>query len=709
LCPDGWYVQSDSERHQLVLIIDPDAILSLDENQICGGKIKEPGYSHRKGPNVTEKNESTLQINLMKKKTKILAIMVGFLSLVWFLIRVIPKPSRAAYPCQRAAFPMASAFILWITGALSGKYFFKKARNSYSGANPGLIVLFIFLSIISFSVITLPFSAINASFNSSRSNIEDFKPTDNPNTPIGKAKGIFPGRVVWCYNPNATDWNGITKKGNIDGKSGATSPNPEGNWFLEGNIIQSQVDLMISETVCRLTGKNSDILAWDAIFKYFNITHLKGATGYKQGEKIAVKINLNNCTNHGTMNGATNISPQMVLGLLRQLVYKSNVPAGNITFYDVSRAIPSTIYNLCKKEFPDVKFVDQAGGDGRIKGMADIQNQITWSQELVLEPLANPSYEAYLPTCVTEAEYIINLANLKGHTLAGVSLCSKNMFGSFIAPNSSGLQPPQAAGIHPYIAVKNSEGYNSRPMKSYNSLVDLMGNKNLGGKTLIFFVDGLFAAPWQNAVLENKFKWQSSPFNGNWTSSLFASLDNVAIESVCLDFLRTEQEVSEEMKEVTGNVDNYLHEAALADNPPSGTYYHPNGNSRLNSLGVHEHWNNAQDKKYTRNLGSGNGIELVSIVHTWGSTAIDTPEVNERILIYPNPAQNLVNIKLPSQITGDVKLELFSFNGTLIFKEFIRKEIGQMIYQIDINSYKGMLVLKISVDSNVQSDVIISY
>jgi hypothetical protein len=28
---------------------------------------------------------------------------------------------------------------------------------------------------------------------------------------------------------------------------------------------------------------------------------------------------------------------------------------------------------------------------------------------------------------------------------------------------------------------------------------------------------------------------------------------------------------------------------------------------------VHEHWNNATDKKYSRNLGLGKGIELVTI------------------------------------------------------------------------------------------------
>jgi len=50
----------------------------------------------------------------------------------------------------------------------------------------------------------------------------------------------------------------------------------------------------------------------------------------------------------------------------------------------------------------------------------------------------------------------------------------------------------------------------------------------------------------------------------------------------------------------------------MADNPPSGTIYKPDG-VRLKSLGVHEYWNNATDKKYSRNLGTGNGIELVTM------------------------------------------------------------------------------------------------
>jgi len=45
-----------------------------------------------------------------------------------------------------------------------------------------------------------------------------------------------------------------------------------------------------------------------------------------------------------------------------------------------------------------------------------------------------------------------------------------------------------------------------------------------------------------------------------------------------------------------------LHEAALAESPPSGTFYDPNhpvATVGLASLGVHEHWNNAEHKQYS--------------------------------------------------------------------------------------------------------------
>lgn len=66
----------------------------------------------------------------MKKRYKEVGfILLGVAALFWFLIRVIPKPSRAAYPCQRAAFPVASAFVLWLIGTFGSLRLFKYGRE----------------------------------------------------------------------------------------------------------------------------------------------------------------------------------------------------------------------------------------------------------------------------------------------------------------------------------------------------------------------------------------------------------------------------------------------------------------------------------------------------------------------------------------------------------------------------------------------------
>jgi hypothetical protein len=105
--------------------------------------------------------------------------------------------------------------------------------------------------------------------------------------------------------------------------------------------------------------------------------------------------------------------------------------------------------------------------------------------------------------------------------------------------------------------------------------------------------------------------------NGDWPSSLFVSQDQVAIDSVAFDFLLNEWPAVVNngvgaINSLQGGAEDYLHEAALADAPPSGTFYDPEKDGApMRSLGVHEHWNNPTDKQYSRNLGQTNGIELL--------------------------------------------------------------------------------------------------
>jgi len=44
----------------------------------------------------------------------VLFFLMGIISTIWFLIRVIPKPSRATYPCMRVAAPIMSGFVVYL-------------------------------------------------------------------------------------------------------------------------------------------------------------------------------------------------------------------------------------------------------------------------------------------------------------------------------------------------------------------------------------------------------------------------------------------------------------------------------------------------------------------------------------------------------------------------------------------------------------------
>ena len=143
-------------------------------------------------------------------------------------------------------------------------------------------------------------------------------------------------------------------------------------------------------------------------------------------------------------------------------------------------------------------------------------------------------------------------------------------------------------------------------LNSYSCFVDYIAHKNLGGNTFLYLLDGLWGGWGYTGQQSMPHPWQMTPFSNDWPKSFFASQDPVAIDSVALDFFRAEDST------IIANADNYLREAALANNPPSGTLYEPAGIPVLQSLGVHEVWNNATDKQYSRNLGAGNGIELVS-------------------------------------------------------------------------------------------------
>lgn len=533
----------------------------------------------------------------------------GLAALVWFLIRVVPKPSRAAYPCQRTAMPLASGFVVWLLGLAGSVTVFKKARQSLRESRVvwACVCLAIATVMGVVSLAHLPERLARAG-----------QPW-GPHEPLGQAKGIYPGRVVWVHDPDATNWDGYTS--------------PE-HWWQSHCTNLAVVEKMVSQAVRGVAGRNSDAAAWDAIFRHFNGERGRGDVGYQAGEKIAVKINLTTCNagseqvdpvtynkKPGIMNRIDN-SPQITLALLRQLVYTVGVAPEDITIGDPTGLFPNYYRDMLYPEFPTVRYLDNYGGSGRTRAeFSDVP--LYWSTAE-----AKRTVQDYLPVSFAEAHYLINFAILKGHS-SGVTLCAKNHYGSLIRLPSQYLRPPWPGrpgggsnfnyyNMHYSLPNAGQSPPWSPGIARYRSLVDLMGHSELGGKTLLYLIDGLFGGYYWEA---RPYKWNMPPFNGDWPSSILASQDPVAIDSVGYDFVNTEWpdvvrygRAPAVQYDMGGGAEDYLHEAALANDPPSGTFYDPDHKgdvTPLESLGVHEHWNNAIDKQYSRNLGAGEGIELV--------------------------------------------------------------------------------------------------
>jgi hypothetical protein len=532
----------------------------------------------------------------------------GVLALLWFLVRVIPKPSRAGYPCQRAAFPVASAFVIWLCGALVIKSGVKRITRGTLAAGCGFLVIIALAAWTLISIIDIG-SAQNAPQKVSDFN---FMPAQ-PNQPLGVARGIFPGRVVWTRDPQATHWAGHWKQ-NSD------------QWWLDQNTDQARVDEMLAALLTKLTGTTNGGAAWQAVFQYYNLHSRELASrGYQAGEIVAIKINLNNSTKPDKTDNYIDASPQTILAMVRQLVHEGKVPPQDILIYDVRRYIPPYILAKVWHDFPEVRFVQQAAptapqppnpltGDDRNLEKVSWVDGITYSKD-------NEKFKdaRLIPAQVAKATYLVNLAVLKAHSYpyndmedgdagqTGISMTGKNHFGSIKGPYElHGLINPDLDAVS----------------HAYSPLVDLAASPNLGAKTILYVLDGLYCGRKWRSYPQH---FPNPPFtncvepyeNSDWPASLFASLDGVALDSVGLDIL------SAQTKNNTGTnghprilirarADDYLFEMAQAEQPPSGTDYEQGG-KKVASLGVHEHWDNDATKQYSRNLdpNKGQGIELI--------------------------------------------------------------------------------------------------
>lgn len=562
---------------------------------------------------------------------------LGIASTVWFLIRVIPKPSRATYPCMRATAPFMSGFVIYLIGLGASAFALRKTRNYFKNARYAGALGFAVVAFVGLALTTL--DVANVSWGSGPTEPVTVPFDQELNAPVGTPKGIFPGRVVWVWDQDATNANCTNLYDND------ASPGDDG-YFLNKNNDQAVIDQMMSDVIQKMTGKTTNNDAWGALFKYFNKTKRGTTNGYQTTETVFIKVNQGTAdwaANQNTLEvqeatwayGHSETSPQVILAVIKQLV-AAGVPQNKIIVADPKSHLFQHTYTILHDAYPNVIYGDKFvwGSNDSPKNYSGLgRTQLTKTTNQVMKfsdkgAQLDQSIDEYY-TEMINATYMINIAALKGHNRAGITLCTKNLFGAHTRASAGHMHP----GLI-WLEGETGDKEWRNQFGMYRVLVDLMGHSKLGGNTMLFLVDGLWGGP---EATDRPVKWQTAPFNNDWPNSLFASQDPVALESACYDFLRHEftpanhPDGSEHTYDATaetyfswpqyGAVDDYLHQAAsnefwpdTLDDGSAFAGYDPEGDgSYIGSLGVHEHWNGPTTRQYSRNLYSGKGIELLSV------------------------------------------------------------------------------------------------
>ena len=340
-------------------------------------------------------------------------LFAGLVACAWYLFRVIPKPSRAEYPCQRATAPIRIGFLTYCVALAGYAISFTRAKSLLRNKKTVLAGLFFVAAIVSLFVFVA---------NDARQVLAA--------NPVGTGKGIFPGRVAWVYNPKAAKWTG------------------EGNYWDAAVNPQAEYNKAFTAGIKALSGGKKDADSWDKIFRWFNNNHGRPNMGYQPGDMIAIKINQNNsdapAADHGN---AMNANPQTCVAVVNSLV-KAGVPQEDIWIGDPSRVVTDNIFDPIHKAFPKINVVDFFGNNGRVT---------TTNVDGVFP---NSDVKESESACFYHARYMINQPLLKGHVGTVITFASKNFYGiNGILPHwQDNKKHPGAGALTAYMTNANFGG-----------------------------------------------------------------------------------------------------------------------------------------------------------------------------------------------------------------------------------------------------------
>jgi hypothetical protein len=454
---------------------------------------------------------------------------ISLISLFWVLLRSGMNPSRLRYPCQKAAVTQFATYFLGFIPFVMvkpGKYkvYWKSFRKNL------LFVVFVFFVVASVSFVLDEVSSYNEKglYEEHVKHVAIGSFNRLTGSAILGGRG-FEDKVVTVHNDQATDWD---FDGGFDGV----------NYYWE-KINQDEVNKMFEAGMMELTGTSTLNDAWNAVIPY------------QPGDKVAIKINLNNENGCGDMDDQIDAFPETVNAIVEGLIL-IGVPAQDIWVVEPSKIIFDRIRDGVDN--PDVQFFNDVNTCGDPN--AHITNYIDQNSpdvNLASCPAGEPIKVAQV---FVDADHVINVPMLKGHGVSLPTLALKNHYGSVNFENY------QRKDMHDYF-YSNPNAYCNIETNE-NVLADISSNPNIKDKTRLIIGEGIYG----NSKVHWKSVEQWGIFGNDDPNIYFFGVDPVAVSSVMWDYLSEES--------------GYTKHAQLH----AGGYY---------GLGIHEHWDNFQNKKYT--------------------------------------------------------------------------------------------------------------
>jgi hypothetical protein len=329
----------------------------------------------------------------------------------------------------------------------------------------------------------------------------------NPWLPLRASSHGSNPRVVHVHASRATGWDFST------------------GWYGD-YVDQDVVYEMVDWGVMALTGTPNRAAAWHALLP-----------DYSPGQRVAIKVNLNNAQSENDDDNIIDALVQPVNGVVRGLIELGVAPA-DIWVFDAIRQIPNRLQDGCA--FSGVRFSGSSGPDAL--GFSATE-RVTF-----YPPSGVPSLSSQrISNVLVGADYLINLPILKKHCCAWVTLSFKNHLGTIEAP----------ASLHNYIFP-----YESIYRPGYSPMVDIYTNRHFGPKTVLTIGDGLYGSRGH----QSSEPWPWVTFGDRAPNSLLFSTDPVALDCVMYDFINAEVGVPE-------GADDYL---VLAAGAGLGVYEHRN-------------------------------------------------------------------------------------------------------------------------------------